>query len=380
MTMERSEHMSEPIRVLHVVGQMNRGGTETLLMSLLRETNRADFQYDFVEQTEAPCDYDEEILALGSQIFRCPTIHLTNLRAYRRWWRDFFRQHPEYRIVHGHSRGSAPIYLDEANKAGRITIVHCHNNSFGFGVKGVIRRVWQQPLKHLGDYNFACSYDSGVSQFGKNGKFSLVRNGINAPHFAWDPAAREKVRQELGLSENLVLGNVARFEAQKNHAFLIDLFYEVQKLRPDARLMLVGGGSLEPEIRQQAEKLGILDKIIFTGVRSDVNELLQAMDVFVLPSHYEGLGIVNIEAQAAGLPCFVSAKVVPPEAKVTELLQYIPLEAGAKAWAEQIVAGVIPPEKRRNTTEEIIRAGFDIHATAAELEQFYRKVGEKHRE
>lgn len=369
--------MSEPIRVLHVVGQMNRGGTETLLMALLRETNRADFQYDFVEQTEEPCDYDEEILALGSRIFRCPTIHPTNLNAYRRWWKTFFQQHPEYRIVHGHSRGSAPIYLDEANRAGRITIVHCHNNSFGFGVKGVIRRVWQRPLRDIADYNFACSYDSGISQFGKNGKFSLIRNGIDVPHFAWNPAVREKVRCEMGISENLILGNVARFEAQKNHAFLIDIFYEVQKMRPDARLMLVGGGSLEPEIRQQAGRLGITDKVIFTGVRSDVNELLQAMDAFVLPSHYEGLGIVNIEAQAAGLPCFVSARVVPQEAKVTNLLQYIPLEAGAKAWAEQIVAGVIPPEERRNTTEEVVRAGFDIRTTAAELEKFYREALEK---
>lgn len=144
--------------------------------------------------------------------------------------------------------------------------------------------------------------------------------------------------------------------------------------------MLVGGGTLEAEIRQQAERLGVLDKIIFTGVRSDVNELLQAMDVFVLPSHFEGLGIVNIEAQAAGLPCFVSAKVVPPEAKVTELLQYIPLEAGAKAWAEQIVAGAIPAEARRDTSEEIICAGFDIHSTAAELERFYREALEKHHE
>lgn len=372
--------MPEPIRVLHIVGQMNRGGTETLLMSLLRMTDRTQYQYDFVEQTAAPCDYDEEILALGSRIFRCPTIRPTNLYAYRRWWRDFFRQHPEYRIVHGHSRGSAPIYLDEANRAGKITIVHCHNNSFGFGVKGVIRRIWQQPLKRIGDYNFACSEESGISQFGKNAQFKVLRNGIDTPQFVWNMAVREKVRREMSLFGHLVLGNVARFEEQKNHAFLIDIFYEVQKLRPEARLMLVGGGTLEAEIRQRAERLGVLDKIIFTGVRSDVNELLQAMDVFVLPSHFEGLGIVNIEAQAAGLPCFVSAKVVPPEAKVTELLQYIPLEAGAKAWAEQIVAGAIPPEVRRDTSEEIICAGFDIHSTAEELERFYRETLEKHHE
>lgn len=372
--------MAEPIRVLHVVGQMNRGGTETLLMTLMRITDREKFQYDFVEQTEKLCHYDQEILALGGKIFRCPTISLKNLHTYRQWWRDFFQEHPEYVIVHGHSRGSAPVYLDEANRAGRVTVVHCHNNSFGPGVKGMIRWLWQRPLRHIGDYNMACSHESGISQFGKNGRFMVLRNGIDTPHFLWDPAVREKVRGEWGLADSFVVGNVARFEPQKNHSFLLDIFAELLKLRPDARLLLVGEGTLEGDIRRKAETLGIADKIVFTGVRSDVNELLQAMDAFVLPSHYEGLGIVNIEAQAAGLPCFVSAKVVPPEAKVTELLRYIPLEAGAKKWAEEILSNTIPPAARRNTMDDIVRAGFDIRATAAELERFYQEALAKHHE
>lgn len=366
--------MAEPIRVLHVVGQMNRGGTEALLMALLRTTDRERFQYDFVEQTEDTCDYDEEILRLGGRIFRSPTIRPTNLAEYRRWWRQFFRQHPEYPIVHGHSRGSAPIYLDEANRAGRVTIAHCHNNSFGLGAKGLIRRIWQQPLRHIADYNLACSRESGISQYGKNGHFMVLRNGIDTSRFVWDPEVRERVRTSLGLAGQLVVGNVARFETQKNHPFLIDIFYDVQRLRPDARLLLVGRGTLEDDIRQQVRRLGIEEKVIFAGLRSDVNELMQAMDVFVLPSHFEGLGIVNIEAQAAGLPCFVSAKVIPPEAKATELLRYIPLEASPGVWAEQIVAGAISPAERRNTMDEIVRAGFDIRTTARELEHFYREI------
>lgn len=369
--------MNEPIKVLHVAGQMNRGGTEMLLMNLLRATDRSRFQYDFVEQTQAPCDYDDEITDLGSKIYRCPTIHPRNLRTYRLWWRDFFNNHPEYQIIHGHSRGSAPIYLYEANKAERVTILHCHNNSFGLGIKGIIRKVWQKPLKTIADYNLACSYESGVSQFGRNGSFKVIKNGIFTEQFVWNPETRRKVRTELGLGNAFVVGNVARFEEQKNHPFLIEIFNEVHKLRPDARLLLIGRGTLEPQIRSQVKRLGLDEKVVFAGLRSDVNELMQAMDVFVLPSHYEGLGIVNIEAQAAGLPCFVSDKVVPPEAKVTELLHYIPLETGAREWAVQILSNDVPTEKRRNTSKEITEAGFDIHATAAELERFYRAAAKK---
>lgn len=368
----------ESIKVLHVVGQMNRGGTEALLMSLLRITDRERFQYDFVEQTQNSCDYDEEIKALGSTIYRCPTISPTSLSSYRGWWRTFLQQHPEYRIIHGHSRGSGPIYLKEANKAGRITIAHCHSNSFGFGMKGLVRRIWQTPLKNIADYNFACSYESGISQYGKRGKFQVLRNGIMTSSYIWNPTIRQKVRQDFSLGESLVVGNVARFEEPKNHRFLIEIFYEIQKLCPDARLLLVGGGTLEDEIHKQADALKISEKVIFAGVRSDVNELLQAMDVFVLPSHFEGLGIVNIEAQAAGLPCFVSAKVVPPEARVTDLLQYIPLDAGSEVWARRIIAGVIRTEDRRDTSEEIRKAGFDIHTTARELEDFYIKIMGNH--
>lgn len=365
--------MPETIKVLHVVGRMDRGGTETLIMNLLRTVDRSRFQFDIVEQTQDCCDYDAEIEALGSKIFRCPHISVRNLKAYRLWWRQFFAEHPEYGIVHGHSRGSAPIYLDEAKRAGRITVAHCHNNSHGKGVRGFVRYVWQLPLRRIADYNFACSYDSGVSQYGKGGKFEVIKNGIPSESFAWDLAVREKVRGELGLDHSFVVGNVARFEPQKNHTLLLKIFKEIKTLRPNAKLMLVGQGTLEQEIRDQAQELGVLPDIVFTGVRSDVNRMYQAMDVFVLPSLFEGLGIVNIEAQTSGLPCFVSSTVAP-EAKVTELLQYISLDETPEFWAKQILAGQIPAESRQNQREKIITAGFDIQTTAQRLSEFYMEV------
>lgn len=366
--------METPVKILHVVGRMDRGGTEALLMSLLRTIDREKFQYDFVEQTQDVCDYDGEILSLGSTIYRCPHISPKNLRQYRMWWRNFFREHPEYRIVHGHSRGSGPIYLSEARKAGRITIAHCHNNSHGKGLAGLIRYVWQLPLRHAAEYNFACSQDSGVSQFGKNGVFQVIKNGIQTEKYAWNPEIRAEKRRELGLEDAFVVGNVARFVEQKNHKFLISVFAEIKKRQPNAKLLLIGQGHLETEVRQQIAQLGLENAVLFTGIRSDVHELMQAMDVFVLTSHFEGLGIVNVEAQAAGLPCFASAKVIAPEVKLTELLRFIPLEKSAEEWARIILDNAIPVEQRRDQSQAIIDAGFDIRTTGEQLNNFYLEV------
>ncbi|MDO4465980.1 MAG: glycosyltransferase family 1 protein [Bacillota bacterium] len=366
--------MKEKIKVLHVVGRMDRGGTEALLMSLLRTLDTDSFQYDFVEQTQDVCDYDEEIASLGATIYRCPHISIKNLQAYRKWWRTFFLEHPEYTIVHGHSRGSAPIYLDEAKKAGRITIAHCHNNSHGKGLKGLIRYIWQIPLRKMADYNFACSYDSGISQFGKHSPFEVIKNGIQSEKFLWNEKTRKRIRDEFSLENKFVVGNVARFEEQKNHLFLIEVFYEILKIQENAVLMLVGQGTREQEIRDLAKKLGILDRIVFTGVRSDVYDLMQAMDVFVLPSLFEGLGIVNIEAQAASLPVFTSAQVVPKEIEITDLVEFISLKESPETWAKHIVNSPKLLWPRKNRHQEIIDHGFDIRATKEKLENFYEEV------
>lgn len=366
--------METSVKILHVVGRMDRGGTEALLMNLLRTIDRKKFQYDFVEQTQDSCDYDAEILSLGSKIYRCPHISVGNLGEYRRWWRDFFREHPEYRIVHGHSRGSGPVYLAQARKAGRITIAHCHNNSHGKGVPGLIRYLWQLPLRHAADYNFACSYDSGISQFGRNGAFRVIKNGIQTERYIWDAEVRKAVRQSMGLEHTFVVGNVARFVEQKNHKFLIKVFEQIKRRIPEAKLLLVGQGHLEQDIRMQVAELGLMDDVIFTGVRSDVHELMQAMDAFVLPSMFEGLGIVNIEAQAAGLPCFASAKVIAPEVKLTELMHFIPLERSPAEWAEYIVDHRLSVEERRDQSRAIMDAGFDIRTTAEMLNTFYLDV------
>lgn len=358
------------IKVLHVVGRMDRGGTETLIMNLLRVLDRKKFQYDIVEQTLDICDYDEEIESLGSIIYRCPTISITNLISYRQWWKKFFKEHPEYRIVHGHSRGSAPIYLDEAKKAGCIAIAHCHNNSYGLGIKGLIRKIWQLPLKTIADYNFACSNEAGISQYGRDSEFTVIKNGIPAKEFRYNPETRNRLRKQMGLEDCFVVGNVARFEEQKNHILLLKIFNEIVKIKPNAKLLLVGNGSLEKKIEKKVNEYSLKEKVIFAGICTNVNELLQAMDVFLLPSLFEGLGIVNIEAQASGLPCFVS-DTVSLDAKITDLMHYLPLKSSADIWAKQIVNLYDSFQDRRDTFDDIVSSGYDINTTSEWLQDFY---------
>lgn len=365
--------LKKPIRILHVVGRMDRGGTETLLMNLFRRLNTEEMVFDFVEQTEDLCDYDEEILTLGGKIYRCPALRIGNIKEYGDWWRNFLTDHSEYGIIHGHSRGSAPIYLKIARQLNRRTIAHCHNNSNGKGLYALKRSIWQFPLRYIPEFCFACSMDSGYSQFGKR-DFQVIYNGIDTEKYIWNASVRETYRKQFGVEENFVIGNVARFEFQKNHEFLIDIFAEIKKREKKAKLLLIGRGTREQIIREKAEKLGLSDDIIFAGLRADVNACMQAMDVFVLPSRFEGLGIVNIEAQAAGLPCFVSEKVVPKEIEITDLVHFISLNKNASYWAENILQNRQDIENRRDTSEEIRRAGFDIESTKKVLLDFYRSL------
>lgn len=366
--------MSDKINVLHVVGRMDRGGTETFLMNLLRTIDRDAFQFDFVEQTEDECDYDREILELGSRIYRCPHISAGNLHQYRKWWRKFFDRHPEYRIVHGHSRGSGPIYLDEANKAGRITIAHCHSNSFGKGMEGIIRRVWQRPLRKIADYNLACSYEAGLSQYGANSSYKVIRNGIQAKKYGWNPIVREKIRAEWNIGDRFVLGNVARFEKPKNHSFLLKIFSEIKKNKPDALLMLVGGGSGENRIHQLADEMGIEQDMIYAGIRDDVHNLLQAMDSFVFPSLYEGLPLALVEAQASGISCFVSGDVISDEVQMSELLHFVSLNDSPEKWAEIILEKTVSYRDRRDMSQLIADSGFDIQSVGEDLSRFYIEI------
>jgi glycosyltransferase involved in cell wall biosynthesis len=191
--------------------------------------------------------------------------------------------------------------------------------------------------------------------------------------FIYNEEKRNKIRNEFNVTEKLVIGNIGRFVEQKNHSFLIDVFYEVLKKNEDSALMLVGTGELEDFLKDKIRKLKIEDKVIFTGFRNDIPDLLQAMDVFLFPSLFEGLGIVLIEAQAASLKCITSKNVVPKETNVSELIEYVSLNESVKIWADKVLEASIK-YNRVEMKNEIENMGFSIEKVSKEIQGFYEKV------
>lgn len=358
------------IRVLHVVTHMNRGGLETMLMNYYRNIDRSQLQFDFLVHREKRADYDDEIESLGGRIYRLPPLNPFDL-TYRRKLQQFFLKHPEYKIVHSHIDCMSAIPLKAAKKAGiPVRIAHSHNNNQDKDAKYILKLLYKHCISQYATKLMACSQAAGEWMFGDR-EFVVLNNAIDAKDYQYNQKVREIQRNALGIAlDNFVVGHVGRFSPQKNHEFLIDVFAELIK-KGEATLLLVGDGDLRDCIYKKACQLGIERRIIFTGVRNDVADLLQAMDVFVFPSYYEGLGIVVIEAQASGLPCLISDGV-PVECKKTDLVQQIPLSEGAKAWATAIVS--VDGTRRRNTYEEIKASGYDIVENARKLQCFYERV------
>ena len=367
--------MSKPIRVLHVIGIMNRGGAETMIMNLYRHIDRSKVQFNFVENSSEPAAFDEEILSLGGRIYRCPHYNGKNHFTYVKWWNDFFEAHPkEYPIVHGHLGSTAAIYLSIAKKYGAYAIAHSHSSGTDHSLRSYLYQMMSYNTRNVADYFFACSEAAGKDRFGRKvisgDHYAVLNNAIDVNRFSYNPSVRKAVRDELGIGQNqLVVGQIGRYTKEKNHEFILKVFSELKKMDSNARLLMIGDGPLHTQIMQAAEQSGLSSDVIFTGVRSDVERLVQAMDVFVLPSLYEGLPVTMVEAQAAGLPCIISDKV-PPECILTEgLVDVLPLSAEPEIWAAKILEKKnLPRTDRRN---EIAAHGFDITTEAVKLQEFY---------
>ena len=360
--------MSEPIRVLHVVTHMNRGGLETMLMNYYRNIDRNQLQFDFLVHRDKRADYDDEIEKLGGKIYRLPPLNPINI-AYRKKLRLFFENHPEYKIVHSHLDCMSAIPLKAAKKAGvPVRIAHSHNINQDKNIKYLIKLFYKRFIAKYATHLIACGAEAGTWMF-CNKPFSVIKNAIDSQQYRFDQNLYYSERIKLGLtSDDILIGHVGRFSPQKNHQFIIDIFANCFKLNQKAKLILVGDGTLRSQIEEKARMLGIEKSIIFTGVRKDVNRLMQAMDVFIFPSIYEGLPLTIIEAQAAGLPCLIS-DAVPDECKLTNLVEQIPLAYGAAFWAKRILE--ISSAARSDTYKQIQDSGYDIKCQVNKLTQFY---------
>ena len=360
--------MSEPIRVLQVVTHMNRGGLETMLMNYYRHIDRSKVQFDFLVHRFERAAYDDEIEALGGRIYRLPRLVPWGI-GYNRALNNFFKEHTEYRIVHVHQDCLSAVILRAAKKHGiPVRIAHSHNANQDKDIKYIIKLFYKRFIPQYATELFACGQQAGVWMFGRK-DFRILNNAIDVDCYRYDAHKREEIRKELDIGPNaFVIGHVGRFSKQKNHTFLLDVFAEILKKSPEARLLLVGDGELRRDIEEKAQALNIERATIFTGVRSDVSALMQAMDVFLFPSLYEGLGIVIVEAQAAGLPCVISSSI-PADCELTEQIYRCSLNGPIEDWGETVF-GCRSLEKK-DYRALIAESGYDIRENALWLQKFY---------
>ncbi len=357
----------EPVRILHIVTYMGRGGLESMLMNYYRHIDRSRVQFDFLVHRDFEADYDKEIQSLGGKIY-----HISRLipwsNQYRRELKSFFQAHSEYKIVHVHQDCLSSVALRCAKECGiPVRIAHSHNSNQDKNIKYLIKLHYMKKIPKYATSFFACSQTAGEWMFRRK-EFQILNNAIDAKKYQGDLKTADMIRDQYALNGKLVVGHVGRFRKQKNHEFLIDIFDALIKRNPDSVLLLAGDGDLQSVIAEKVQQLGLTDKVRFLGACSNVDQLLQAMDVFVFPSLYEGLPVTMVEAQAAGVPCVISDKV-PPECIITDLVTRKSLQDSPESWAEEILKH--QNRNHENTYDRICTAGFDIEANARKLQAFY---------
>lgn len=356
--------MDDRVRVLHVITGMGSGGAEMFLMNMYRNMDHSSIVFDFLLQSDENL-YKEELESYGSRIWQIPPYFkhpLKNRVALKQVLKNGFS------AVHVHANGL--LYIEPILLAHHYgipcRIMHSHSSSMYY--------KWALPLHQLNRFRirghvtqrFACSEEAGRWMFGSD--FTVIQNAIDLDQFAFNPKARTQYRRELQISEDeLVIGQIGRLYSTKNQSFSLQVFQQVLKKRTDCRLLFVGSGSDEEMLGKMAREMSIADKVSFLGVRTDVNELINAFDLLLFPSLYEGLPIVTIEAQANGLP-IVCSNAVPESCVLSPNMSRLSLELGPEKWAEAILSADLT---RTDNRKRLADAGFDILQEAEKLQKFY---------
>lgn len=372
MLLDKTKDILVPVRVLNIFTILNRGGAETMVMNYYRQIDKAKIQFDFMVHREQKGAYEDEILALGGKIYRMPEIHPKNFKNYRKKIIQFFEEHPEYKIIHGHtSELGYAIYAEAKRKNIPVVIAHAHLAAMNIDLKSMFRLYFRYVTKKNITHQFVCGVDSGKWLFGENGKHTsiLMKNAIDTSKFTENPRIRRQYRKILNVEPKFVIGHIGRINTQKNHKFLVDIFYEIKKLKPESALLLVGDGDLKEDIVKKIKKLGLVNDVQLLGVRSDINKIIQSFDVFIFPSLYEGLPVTLIEAQANGLRCVVSS-TISDECDITSNVTFVSLNKTAKEWAE-IVLSMKDSKRDPIAISKIIEEQYDIKSNATWLTDFY---------
>ena len=392
------------IKVLVLITVMDRAGAETIMMNYLRSINREKIHMDFLINRDGEADYEGEIKQLGSRIYHMCPLYPGKFHKYKREFKTFLKEHPGYDIIHSNLEERSYFAFKIAKKMGvPVRIAHAHSAPCGYNPKMMVRLYFRKHLKKYCTHRMACGEKAAKWLFGNDIKIVdinnyvkeanclsnaviLMKNAINTEKFLYSPETRDKVRKKLKIGKDaLVIGHVGRFTRDKNQSFLIDIFKNVNEYNKNSILLLIGGGKpreeveYKKEIQKKIQQQGLKDSVKFLGVRNDVNELMQGMDILVMPSKTEGFPVTLVEAQAAGLSCLVSDSVCY-DINMTGEIQYQSLDNDWAEWAQKILSMADCRSNRKDESIEmksrVVEKGYEIADAAKDLETLYRYLAE----
>ncbi len=371
----------EKVKVLYFVDRMLRGGIQSLVIDWVSRFDKEKIHVDFLLLDDGnKYELEETLKKLGCNVYKLEGIWIRrpiDFIKISKSLNKFFKEHNDYKVVHLHSTSKNYIILKYAQKYGvPVRIAHSHALDFQSNskVKKIVGSILKPKLIKYTNYFFACSEPAGEWLFGNNiiksNKFKVISNAIDYNRFKFSKSTRNDFRKELGYSNNdIVLGHVGRFTESKNHKFIINVFYNLHKKNNNYKLLLIGTGYLENSIRDKVHQLGIEKNVMFLGYKENVNDYMQAMDIFIMPSIYEGLGLALVEAQASGLPCIATKGTIPFIVKINNNFKFVSLDLNL--WINAINNVKL---ERVNSKENMKKSGYDIEDVIKELEEFYINV------
>ncbi len=358
--------MSDPIRVLHVVYILNRGGMESRIMDIYRNLDSSKVQYDFYVESGEHGAFEEEVLKRGGRIYY-PKKKGNGFFPQFSEFNSFLKKHKEYKIVFAYNQWSGE-YLKCAYKNNvKVRVANARTAIIQQSLKDVIKNLVKRPTNKYTTHRFAVSKLAGEWLFGKNSQFEVWPNAIDSKKYMYDSSIRSSIRKELEIDDAYVIIHVGNFTREKNHDFILQVFKKVQEEHSSAKLLLVGGGDIQRHI-ESVKAWGIEDKVLFLGSRNDVNRLLSAGDAFLFPSLFEGFPGAVLEAEASGLPCVIS-DTITEEVDIQNNIVRLSLKNNTvEEWAKEIVN--VSSNNRGDAWQRIYSAGYDIKENAKKMEQF----------
>jgi len=364
-------------RLLCIMGIMNAGGAETFLMRIYRALDKKKYQMDFLVTSKEIGFYDKEIQSMGGKIFHSVPKSKNPIKSFfniKKTVKD--EQYKKVLRISHYSLSTLDLLAAKFGGAKKLIYRSSNSNISGGPLKRILNMIFGFLPKLIPTIKIAPSTEAAEFVFGKKsikkGNVSIIKNAIELDNFIFNQNIRLNIRKQFNIDDKLIIGHIGRFSYQKNHAFLIDIFYEISKTHPDCVLMLVGNGELEKDIKHKINNYGLDEKVIFAGIRSDIAHILMAMDVLIFPSFFEGMPNVVIEAQATGLPCLISDKITK-EANITGLVNYLSIKDNPSIWANKAISLAKNTDRNINYKKSFQKNGYDINL---EIEKFIKLIFE----